>query len=71
MKQNIVNQPKYEQPVSDGQAWLRTPGAPDVKQALPYIAYSNMADAWLIGAWAAYNGDTVAAQPIDSPNFGS
>jgi len=38
----------------EGAKWLRTPGAPDARQALPYCATSNMADAWLIGAWSVY-----------------
>jgi len=39
---------------SGGARWLRTPGSPDLADALPYIPTSRMADAWLIGAWVAY-----------------
>lgn len=38
----------------EGERWLRTPGAPDLPAALPYIQTSARADAWIIGAWATY-----------------
>ena len=41
---------------NEGATWCMTPGAPDIKEALPYTPSSDAADAWLIGAWCQYWG---------------
>ena len=38
----------------NGVSWLRTLNAPQVRDALPYVPTSDLADAWLFGAWVAY-----------------
>lgn len=51
---NLKNQPEYMDKAIEGIDWFNTPNAPDLKFALPYIATSNYADAFLIGAWCKY-----------------
>ena len=46
--------PQLQEAAQAGADWCKTPGAPDLKGALPYIPSSPMANAFLIGAWCQY-----------------
>ena len=55
------NQEDYLQIAKIGATWCLTPGAPDTKDAMPYLATSNNADAWIIGAWCQYHTGGIQA----------
>ena len=46
--------PDLHEIAAAGAQWCSTPGAPDIEVALPYLASSTHADAWIVGAWCHY-----------------